>query len=94
MDREPFIYGDIACYCCPRCCINDDAYELITTFSMCKQLSQLPYGIIDGSGGALYDQPAALIEAFMIITSEIGKQEQERHEELKRKTKAASPKGR
>ena len=57
LDRTPFIYDDIACYVCPRCCIQDEAWELISLYSLCKQLGQLPMD------GGLYDQSAVLVEA-------------------------------
>jgi len=72
VDMEKVFYQykpDIACYVCPRAVIYDDTYELITLYSLCKDLNCLPYP------GSLYEQPATIVEAFSIISSEISRLE-------------------
>ena len=62
-------YDDIYCYVCPKAVIRDETYELISLYSLCKQMNCLPYD------GGLNAQPAALVEAFTIISSEISRLE-------------------
>ena len=77
IDRTPFVYDDIYCYLCPRSVIRYETYELISLFSLCKQLGCLP------NPGGLYNQPAALVEAFQIIASEISQLESKKLNERK-----------
>ena len=74
VERTPFVYEDIACYTCPRAVICNETYELISLYSLCKQLNCLP------DAGALNDQLATNVEAFTLIAGETN-----RLQELRRK---------
>ena len=70
--RTPFVYEDIASYVCPRAAIKEETYELISFYSLCKQLVCLP------EKGGLNDQPAILVEAFTLISGETTRLQEKR----------------
>jgi len=86
MEKVFFQYKpDIACYVCPRAAIYDETYELINLYSLCKEFTCLPYP------GSLFNQPATIVEAFSIISGEIGRLERKRMDTNKQESFGNQP---